>query len=115
MTKINVIKSNEQTSQDIPLSFNLDNSRLDETHLYLYGTVSNPSQVSYYSVTLIITIRDQNGNFIFRDDLPVEPDFIRPGEVAYFGVGGLCIRCTDCSKKEAITVEYKIIGEKRVR
>lgn len=113
MTKITVIQSSEKTSQDVPLEFAFDNAQLDTTHLYLYGTIKNTGKVSFYSVKMIITIRADDGSFIFRDDLPVAPSTIAPGEIGYAGVGGYCIRCTDCSKREAINVEYKIIGSRK--
>jgi len=112
MTKITVVPSTEKTSQDIPLTFALDNAQLDSTHLHLYGTIINTSTIHFFDVDMIITIRAEDGTFICRDDLPVRPSSIAPGEIGYFGVGYI-IRCTDCSKREAITVEYKIVGSKR--
>jgi len=112
MTKLTVIKTTERTSADIPLEFKLDSIRLDDPFLFIIGSIVNNSHFSFSSVAILFTARDQENNFINRDDLSVRPNTLRPGEVGYVGLGGEVLRCTDCIYKEEIIIEYKIIGKK---
>lgn len=80
---IYVAKSQERTSEDLPLTYRADRTDISRTGVQLQGVVRNTGSTPYRWVKVTFTASSSSGAFIARDYTYTEPKEIGPGEVAY--------------------------------
>ena len=104
--EIRSIPSPQKTSADAGLEFVAERMYVDfADDLIIKGTVTKTSSKTYKFVRVILTVRDDQGAFINRDDFRTNPNTINPGEVGYMsafiGMHG----------EQPATVEYTVTGQ----
>ena len=80
---INVSKSDEKTSKDLPFTYEAEKTAMDGNGVHLIGTVKNTGQSTYRYVKLTFTLNKGYSTFLARDIAYADPNQIGPGQVGY--------------------------------
>jgi hypothetical protein len=82
--------SKDKTSSDIPLSFEVQQSKWKYEGIAIWGKIRNDVDDQIYeSVSIIFTAYDAKGRFLGRNSVSVTPSKIGEGEVGYVNGGSI--------------------------
>ena len=80
---IYVAKSQDRTSEDLPLSYVEQKTTFDGSAVDMVGTVKNTGSVPYEWVKVVFTASKSSGAFIDRNYSYSDPKEIGPGQIAF--------------------------------
>ena len=101
---IYVAKSQDRTSQDLPLSYVEQKTTFDGKRVQMVGTVKNTGSVAYKWVKVVFTASRSSGGFIERDYAYAEPKEIEPGQIGF-------VDCTiDVAGEKPGKIEWTVMG-----
>jgi hypothetical protein len=80
---LEVLENSEQTSEDIPLVFELQRVGTGYDGLRVWGIVRNASTKTYENVGVIVSIHAADGSLLGRGRNSASPSKIGPGQIGY--------------------------------
>lgn len=101
-----VVESEDQTSKDLPLKFELEKTTWEFDTFQIWGKVENTGKAKYKFVRVTFTCKDKDKKFLGRKSWFVDPSEIGKDEVSY--IEGSHVETE--GRKPAI-VEWKVTGE----
>ncbi len=100
-----LLPSNDKTSEDIALKFELEKTKWDGKDLKVWGKVKNTGQKSFWIVEVFLTAQDNNRNFITRESMYTVPAAIDAGQVGYIE------KWITCEGKKPAYIEFSVLGK----
>jgi hypothetical protein len=98
--------SKDQTSEDLPLKFVAEKSKMSETGSFeISGTIKNTGNITYRQVKVIFTAFDSSGKVLGRNSWYAEPSTIKPNQVGYIEE-----KFVSVEGRKPAKVEWSIIG-----
>lgn len=99
-------KSKDSTSKDIPLTFTMEKTTWDGKDINIWGKVRNSGTATYKHVKIVLTAKDERGEFLGRNSWTTEPDELGPGQV-----GLIDSKFVECEKRKPAQIEFQVIGD----
>lgn len=102
---LEVVKSAEKTSEDIPLAFELQRVGSGYEGLRVWGIVRNSGTKSYENVVVIVSVHAADGSLLGRGRTSAGPSKIGPDQVGY--VDALEV---NMEAREPATLRWKVVS-----
>lgn len=104
---IYVTKSQDRTSEDLPLAYNDQKTTFEDGRVEMVGTVKNTGGTAYEWVKVVFTASKSSGGFIARNYTYTDPKVIAPGQIAF-------VECSiDVAGEKPGKIEWTVMGTVR--
>lgn len=101
---IYVAKTQDRTSEDLPLAYVEQKTVFNGNRVQMVGTVKNTGSVAYKWVKVVFTASRSSGGFIERNYTYTEPKEIAPGQIGF-------VDCTiDTAGEKPGKIEWAVMG-----